>query len=98
MDLASRCAQVAAASLLVSTAASSNKRHLGDSNPCGQSPMDFESISLATRTKCHVLRGHAPPRMKRPCGLSVYGLELARPSCAQIMNPTNTHTATYMDP
>ena len=28
------------------------KRHLGDSNPCGQSPMDFESISLAARTKC----------------------------------------------
>ena len=27
-------------------------RHLGDSNPCGQSPMDFESISLAARTKC----------------------------------------------
>ena len=31
-----------------------SKRHLGDSNPCGQSPMDFESISLAARTKCHV--------------------------------------------
>ena len=28
------------------------KRHRGDSNPCGQSPMDFESISLATRTQC----------------------------------------------
>ena len=27
-------------------------RHRGDSNPCGQSPMDFESISLATRTQC----------------------------------------------
>ena len=25
-------------------------RHRGDSNPCGQSPMDFESISLAART------------------------------------------------
>jgi hypothetical protein len=23
-----------------------------DSNPCGQSPMDFESISLSTRTHC----------------------------------------------
>jgi hypothetical protein len=31
----------------------SEERHLGDSNPCGQSPMDFESISLAARTQCH---------------------------------------------
>ena len=30
-------------------------RHRGDSNPCGQSPMDFESISLAARTQCHCL-------------------------------------------
>ena len=30
----------------------SAKRHRGDSNPCGQSPMDFESISLAARTQC----------------------------------------------
>ena len=29
------------------------KRHRGDSNPCGQSPMDFESISLTARTQCH---------------------------------------------
>ena len=29
------------------------QRHQGDSNPCGQSPMDFESISLTTRTQCH---------------------------------------------
>ena len=34
------------------------KRHLGDSNPCGQSPMDFESISLAARTKCLAAQGH----------------------------------------
>ena len=27
-------------------------RHRGDSSPCGQSPMDFESISLAARTHC----------------------------------------------
>ena len=27
-------------------------RQRGDSNPCGQSPMDFESISLAARTHC----------------------------------------------
>ena len=31
------------------------RRQLGDSNPCGQSPMDFESISLAARTQCHVM-------------------------------------------
>ena len=43
------------------------ERHRGDSNPCGQSPMDFESISLTTRTHCLVgccadkaLRGAAP--------------------------------------
>ena len=29
-------------------------RQRGDSNPCGQSPMDFESISLAARTHCLV--------------------------------------------
>ena len=27
-------------------------RHRGDSSPCGQSTMDFESISLAARTQC----------------------------------------------
>ena len=27
-------------------------RHRGDSSPCGQSPMDFESISLTARTQC----------------------------------------------
>ena len=27
-------------------------RHRGDSNPCGQSPMDFESISSTARTQC----------------------------------------------
>ena len=30
----------------------SEKRQRGDSNPCGQSPMDFKSISLTTRTQC----------------------------------------------
>ena len=30
------------------------KRQRGDSNPCGQSPMDFESISLTARTHCHM--------------------------------------------
>ena len=32
--------------------ACANHRQRGDSNPCGQSPMDFESISLAARTHC----------------------------------------------
>ena len=29
------------------------KRQRGNSNPCGQSPMDFESISLTARAQCH---------------------------------------------
>ena len=33
------------------------KRHRGDSNPCGQSPMDFESISLTARTQCRYKHG-----------------------------------------
>jgi hypothetical protein len=36
-------------------APTSPKRQRGDSNPCGQSPMDFESISLTARTHCHAL-------------------------------------------
>ena len=37
-------------------------RHRGDSNPCGQSPMDFESISLTARTQClKVLRPTSSP-------------------------------------
>ena len=35
------------------------QRHRGDSSSCGQSPMDFESISLAARTQCHAR--HARP-------------------------------------
>ena len=31
-------------------------RHRGDSSPCGQSPMDCESIPLAARAQCHVQR------------------------------------------
>ena len=42
-------------------------RHRGDSNPCGQNPMDFESISLTARTQCH---GHSrernTPRHRKP--------------------------------
>jgi hypothetical protein len=35
------------------------KRHRGDSNPCGQSPMDSESIRLAAGTPCHVMQPYA---------------------------------------
>ena len=47
----------------VASAMSSRRknRHRGDSNPCGQSPMDFESISLAARTQCHC-SGHSSSR------------------------------------
>ena len=31
-------------------------RHRGDSNPCGQSPMDFESIPLTARAQCQLLK------------------------------------------
>ena len=37
-------------------------RHLGDSNPCGQSPADFESASLTTRTRC----------LRHECGILWY--------------------------
>jgi hypothetical protein len=30
-----------------------SNRHRGDSSPCGQSPINFESISLTARTQCH---------------------------------------------
>ena len=41
-------------------------RHRGDSNPCGQSPMDFESISLAALTQC--LRHRSPAMLPRAPG------------------------------
>ena len=31
-------------------------RYQGDSNPCGQSPVEFESISLTARTQCLVVK------------------------------------------
>ena len=37
---------------LLSLLEGSGRRQRGDSKPCGQSPMDFESISLAARTHC----------------------------------------------
>ena len=35
-----------------------SNRQRGDLNPCGQSPMDFESITLTTRSHCHVWQCH----------------------------------------
>ena len=32
------------------------KRHRGDSSPCGQSPMDFESIPLTARAQCQLIK------------------------------------------
>ena len=37
---------------LVTAGGGANDRQRGDSKPCGQSPMGFESISLAARTRC----------------------------------------------
>ena len=41
-------------SLIARSATGNGKQHQGDSNLCGQSPMDFESISLTARTHCHM--------------------------------------------
>ena len=38
---------------IIEPAVTRRDRQLGDSSPCGQSPMDFESITLATRSNCH---------------------------------------------
>ena len=34
------------------------KRHRGDSSPCRQSPMDFESIPLTARAQCQLIKLH----------------------------------------
>ena len=54
-------------------------RNLEYSNPCGQSPMDFKSISLATQAKCQVHRCSLP--LSRSVSLS---LSLAV-SCARLV-------------
>ena len=39
-------------------------RHRRNSSPCGQSPMDFYSISLATRTQClAACHSRLPPKL-----------------------------------
>ena len=64
------------------------KRHRGVSNPCGQSPMDFESISLAARTQCHASSAYIASYMVHACIHAEAGdydapriavLQLARP-------------------
>ena len=47
------------------TALQPNIRQRRDWNPCGQSPMDFWSISLATRTRCHACI--LPPTFSTRC-------------------------------
>ena len=62
---------------LLSLLEGSGKRQRGDSNPCGQSPMDFKSISLTARTQCRV---DAPAKQDRrrntqkPAYCSISGL------------------------
>jgi hypothetical protein len=46
------------------------KRHRGDSIPCGQSPMDFESISVAARTQCLAMK-------ERSCATRLFHVHLA---------------------
>ena len=55
------------------------KRQLGDLNPCGQSPADFKSASLTTRTSCLLLLsevlylfGHKDMRMWESSRRSLY--------------------------
>ena len=52
-------------------------RHPGDSNPCGQSPMDIESFSLTARTQCLVVKA----RYKRLCPQDVVGSATAALRC-----------------
>ena len=42
--------------MLASHTLAPTNRQLGDLSPCGQSPMDFESITLATRSNCLMQR------------------------------------------
>ena len=51
-ELRERSLDVLGNSARCSRAATSQQRQRGDLNPCGQSPMDFESITLATRSHC----------------------------------------------
>ena len=52
---AETAAAAATAVAVTVAAAAAAKRHRGDSSFCGQSPKDFEYISLASRTQCDVV-------------------------------------------
>jgi hypothetical protein len=54
------------------------KRHRRDSKPCGQSPMEFKSISLAARTQCLDMK-------ERSCATKLFHVHLAsKPQAADI--------------
>ena len=55
--------------------------HRGDSSPCGQSPLDFESNSLAARTQCLLLRTSNKHGKDLHHGLQVS--YAPRPHCSQ---------------
>ena len=63
--------------LCTASHAHTNTRHQGDPNTRGQSPMDFESISLATQTQRHKDRGNTDqfaiiaPCLPGACNLEV---------------------------
>ncbi len=77
----------------------SRKRHRGDSNPCGHSLMDFESISLPAWTPCHCLGSPWPGLMPELRGAFLSwlgppraahgsaGVRRARPRLWQLRNP-----------
>ena len=54
------------------------RRHRGDSNPRGESPVDFSFTSLITRTQCRVVKSGAPIRLLFSYVLRVRYLYLAR--------------------
>ena len=56
----------------VPLAATHTDRQRGDLSPCGQSPMDFESITLATRSHCQL-----PPTPERARTTSVCSTRVA---------------------
>ena len=45
-------------------------RHRGDSSPCGQSPVNFYSITLITRSRCR--RRPRVPTLRRLCRMALY--------------------------
>ena len=73
------------------------RRQRGDSNPCGQSPMDFESISLTARTHCLYMA--AVPRMTKlphlpPSRVAPYPPNVGVCACVCGSAPATTCVAT----